>query len=691
MADNNRKPRTNWSDKARRITGAVTFLVVVAAIALAVLLPRGKNDAQPTVTAAPAPVASVQETKPQETKAPETTTVAVAEVKTEPSSVETSKTTVEAVVAEPVVEEAKTVESVTASETAPAAVEPAVEEVAVAPEAAEAETSEIKAEEVEAAVEVAEVKVEAVEAEAEIAEVKSESSEPKTEEVEAVAASEAETPVADTEEEDGIETASFDIFGHTVENAWGAGLFLSVTAEEGLVTEDEIAAFAEYEAAKYGSFLTDNVMVGVLPSTLMILYPETLDVAPYIDYYKADIEEYILLLLESSVAEEALAANVGIIGGADGETEIYVEDVSKMSFSVFGIRVDNTWTGTTFTSTNEYKGFLTEDDVRGFALYEVGKYGSFLSDNVAIAFVDDGFTLSYPEGIDPEMYIDDYRADIVEYVYTLTAKAESVAEEVMKAEEKAEEIAVTESAKVEETAATEVTAETATAEAATEVATAPAAPETPTSVDVPAPVESVMVSAVTEEVKSEEVEVVSEPKASKKLKSFDVSLGFGADFGFKSGRSYTTLFPSLDITGEFRNIVSAGAFELGLRLDIESTFRPIGGTFMGHSFDYFLDGNNWGMDGTVGGKLMFSANLGSSRYYLGLGAGYSLASNLSEITSHQGSLLFGFKTSVVASGVVGAQWMLGDTFFLSLEGQGRYHLDSKEYAVVGAMRMGWSF
>ena len=50
-----------------------------------------------------------------------------------------------------------------------------------------------------------------------------------------------------------------------------------------------------------------------------------------------------------------------------------------------------------------------------------------------------------------------------------------------------------------------------------------------------------------------------------------------------------------------------------------------------------------------------------------------------------------FAPAVVATGVLGVQWKLGDTLFLSLEGQGRYFIQTKEYNFGGAVRIGWSF
>ena len=130
---------------------------------------------------------------------------------------------------------------------------------------------------------------------------------------------------------------------------------------------------------------------------------------------------------------------------------------------------------------------------------------------------------------------------------------------------------------------------------------------------------------------------------------------------------------------------------IGTRFDANFIFRPLDGTFIGHEFSYFLNNNNWAVDGTLDAKLMFSLGWEKARVYMGFGVGYSLASNINGITSHTGSQVLGFNSAVVATGVVGAQWKLGDSFFLSLEGQGRYFFQTKEYNAAVALRMGWNF
>ena len=207
-------------------------------------------------------------------------------------------------------------------------------------------------------------------------------------------------------------------------------------------------------------------------------------------------------------------------------------------------------------------------------------------------------------------------------------------------------------------------------------------------VRVPEPVGEILVSVVTDKAR---VETENAPEAVKKLSTFSVSTSLGAEFGFKTGREYVTVFPRLDIAGEFRNVFSFGPVEIGARFDIASVFRPLDGTFLGHDFSYFLVGDNWAMDGTVDAKLMFSISSSSLRGYAGIGIGYSIASNVSGITSHTEPKVFGFNSAVVATGVLGLEWRISDAFSLSLEGQARYFMETKEYAVGAALRMGWNF
>lgn len=470
--------------------------------------------------------------------------------------------------------------------------------------------------------------------------------------------------VLPVEEEKTIETSSFSVLGFTVENSWCDGTFTSTLREKGIVYESDIRGFALYEIGKYGSYLSDNVAISFVDDGFVLFYPITEDPALYLKAYKADLEEYFALYIASLEAEAAVEEKV--------EEVVVVEEAKaeERSFSVFGIRVDNSWKDGSFQSTCEAKGFLTEDDIRGFALYEIGKYGSFLSDNVAISFIADGFMLTYPEAIDPSLYLDAYRSDIVEYVYSITEAHEEVKVEEVKAEE---------TAPVEETVV-EVPEETKAEEPVSDAET-PAAPETPVAVDVPQ-----------EEAKAEEK--AEEPKADEKLSSFGVKLGvgLGGEFGINNAVTYATLFPRVDITLDFQNIVSISRFGLGARFGISSTFKPLDGTFVGHEFDFFLNGNNWAMDAVADAKLMTYLNFGSVTLYAGAGAGYSMASaTFYPYTHSSATQVFGFDTALAATATAGFDWTVGKAFTLTLEGNYRYFFQSAAQAQTIAATLGMGF
>ena len=602
MAEN-KKPRTNWSDKARRITGVIAVAVVILVIVLSVSLGKGKSAPSQTVKVEPAPTV-VTESKPVVQESTE-------EVKTEEVEVKPEKVEIEA--------------------------EPIIEIV-------EAEEVEAAAPEIEEAVEEAKVEetVETVPVVEEIVE---------------------EPPVVEEVAPVEAETASFTLFGYTVENSWLDGLFTSTLKEKGIVTEDDVRGFALSEVEKYGEMLTANTAISFVPDGFTLTYPEAVDPADYIDVYKADLDAYINSLFASEEAPEVEEAPVE---EAVEETEEEM-DIETSDFDVFGYRILNSWYEGVFVSQTEEFGLVSEDDVIGFAEYEAEKYGELLTSNCYVYIVPDGFILLYPETLDIAPYIGIYKSDLEEYITFLFAAAEEPA-----VEETVEELPVVEEPQAEETVAVAPEAEVTEKE----------------EVRVPEPVGEILVSVVTDKAR---VETENAPEAVKKLSTFSVSTSLGAEFGFKTGREYVTVFPRLDIAGEFRNVFSFGPVEIGARFDIASVFRPLDGTFLGHDFSYFLVGDNWAMDGTVDAKLMFSISSSSLRGYAGIGIGYSIASNVSGITSHTEPKVFGFNSAVVATGVLGLEWRISDAFSLSLEGQARYFMETKEYAVGAALRMGWSF
>ena len=685
MAD--KKNRTNWSDKARRITGGVTLGVIILIILLCVLLGKKNKSVEPEPIVQPTPVVTeVKEEKKQEP---------VTVVKEEPKE--------EVPV---IVEEVKEPEILVEEPVVPVVEEP-IKEI-IADEEPKYTTGEVSfdvcgitvknswsdglfvstsnakerfsKEDVMAFVRYEADKYLSYMDEETVLKIIASTGTIKIEypstidpeilmpyyknDIEEYAALIApveeivEEPVEEAVvEEPAIEevvpmTADFTVFGYKVLNSWVPGTFTSVSETKGLLYESDVMGFAQYEIGKYGDFLLENVAIEFIPDGFVLTYPEAVDPSPYIAQYKSDIEEYVATLFAAvEVVEEPSPVEEPAI---EGPVAVVVPSVISgyEEFKIMGFVVENTWNDGSYLAETAINGILTEDDIKGFVLYEIAKYGSFLTDNVAVKYTADGFMLSIPKDIDPSPYIPVFKSDIEEYIAKLFAPVEEIVEELV-VEEVVEPV-------VEE----------------------PVVPE---------PVSNIVVSVVTDGVKVASVEENTSPVA-EKVSTFDVSLSLGADFGFKTGRSYNpTIFPSFSVAGEFRNMFNLGPIGVGTRFDAAFIFRPLDGTFIGHEFEFFLNGNNWAVDGTLDAKLMFSLDWEKTRAYLGIGVGYSLASNVRGITSHIGPQVFGFNSAVVATGVLGVQWKLGDTLFLSLEGQGRYFIQTKEYNFGGAVRIGWSF
>ena len=685
MAD--KKNRTNWSDKARRITGGVTLGVIILIILLCVLLGKKNKSVEPEPIVQPAPVVTeVKEEKKQEP---------VTVVKEEPKE--------EVPV---IVEEVKEPEILVEEPVVPVVEEP-IKEI-IADEEPKYTTGEVSfdvcgitvknswsdglfvstsnakerfsKEDVMAFVRYEADKYLSYMDEETVLKIIASTGTIKIEypstidpeilmpyyknDIEEYAALIApveeivEEPVEEAVvEEPAIEevvpmTADFTVFGYKVLNSWVPGTFTSVSETKGLLYESDVMGFAQYEIGKYGDFLLENVAIEFIPDGFVLTYPEAVDPSPYIAQYKSDIEEYVATLFAAvEVVEEPSPVEEPAI---EGPVAVVVPSVISgyEEFKIMGFVVENTWNDGSYLAETAINGILTEDDIKGFVLYEIAKYGSFLTDNVAVKYTADGFMLSIPKDIDPSPYIPVFKSDIEEYIAKLFTPVEEIVEEPV-IEEVVEPV-------VEE----------------------PVVPE---------PVSNIVVSVVTDGVKVASVEENTSPVA-EKVSTFDVSLSLGADFGFKTGRSYNpTIFPSFSVAGEFRNMFNLGPIGVGTRFDAAFIFRPLDGTFIGHEFEFFLNGNNWAVDGTLDAKLMFSLDWEKTRAYLGIGVGYSLASNVRGFTSHIGPQVFGFNSAVVATGVLGVQWKLGDTLFLSLEGQGRYFIQTKEYNFGGAVRIGWSF
>ena len=559
MAD--KKNRTNWSDKARRITGGVTLGVIILIILLCVLLGKKNKSVEPEPIVQPTPVV----TEVKEEKKQEPVTVVKEEPKEEvPVIVEEVKEP-EILVEEPVV--------------------PVVEEP--------------------------------------IKEI-----------------------IADEEPKYTTGEVSFDVCGITVKNSWSDGLFVSTSNAKERFSKEDVMAFVRYEADKYLSYMDEETVLKIIASTgtIKIEYPSTIDPEILMPYYKNDIEEYAALIAPvEEIVEEPFEEVV--------VEEPAIEEVVPMTadFTVFGYKVLNSWVPGTFTSVSETKGLLYESDVKGFAQYEIGKYGDFLLENVAIEFIPDGFVLTYPEAVDPSGYIAQYKSDIEEYVATLFTAVEVV----------------------EEPAPVE--------EPAVEEPVVPTAPLEPVAVDVPKP--------------AEVVEVVVSPKADK-LSSykFKLGVGFGSEFGINNKVDYVTIFPRLAFTADFQNVFTVSKVGFGARLDLSGVFKPLDGTFIGHEFKFFLNGNNWAVDAMIDAKLMAYVNLDKVQLYVGGGIGYSIGShNLYMNTHTSDNMVFGFDTATALSAVVGLDWNISEKFSLTLEGNYRYFFQSPSKAQTFAATIGMGF
>ena len=462
-------------------------------------------------------------------------------------------------------------------------------------------------------------------------------------------------PVAEPEPQYTSGEMVFDVCGITVENTWSEGTFISTSSEKDRFSPNDVMDFVRYEADKYQSYMDEVTVLKITASTgtIKIEYPPYMDPAVFMPYYKADIEEYAASIApkdEVVIEEPTVIVEMPVVE----EAPVVVEETvpSTADFSVFGYTVKNSWVPGTLTSVSETKGLLSEADVRGFVLYEIAKYGDLLLNNTSVEFIPDGFVLTYPETEDASLYIPTYKSDIEEYVNTLFAPVE-------------------EAPVVEEAPA-------APEEPAVEVPSAPAEPE---AKDVPAQVEV--------------QEVVVSPKA-EKLSSykFKFSVAGGAEFGINNAVSYVTIFPRLSFISDFQNVFSISRVGFGVRLDLSGVFKPIDGTFIGHDFEFLLNGNNWAVDAMLDAKLMVYGNWDNFQVYAGAGIGYSIGSSTFYPYTHTKDFqIFGFDTATALSAVAGFEYKLGKTFTLSLEGYYRFFFNSESKAQTFAamVAMGWKF
>lgn len=329
------------------------------------------------------------------------------------------------------------------------------------------------------------------------------------------------------------------------------------------------------------------------------------------------------------------------------ETE---EEAENLDFDVLGYTLHNTYKGTTFSSYVDEKGVILPSDILLFIDYENGKY-PYLEDVVTVDGVEDGsLTLTVPENLDFNLYISEYRNEIFLYLASLV-KESAVKTETVEVGKKVETGTVEEEKKVEET----------------------------TTVLRPSAVEYVVATPVDNK---------KSRSGSVNDASFNISLGLGAEAGFTKGTTYMTLFPKASLSLEGRNLIRFGSFGLGVRGDISSLFIPESRTLQKLS-------GKWGFDITADLLLTGNFNIGKFDVYLGIGAGYSLASSGYTTAHSSSSKVLGMNTAFALSALIGGDYRITDTFYLSLEAslRGLFTSPGKigEYGIGASLGFGFRF
>ena len=303
-------------------------------------------------------------------------------------------------------------------------------------------------------------------------------------------------------------------------------------------------------------------------------------------------------------------------------------------FTLFGVNFHNTYSGTTFTSSIDKKGFVTTDDILGFIEWVNGEYPE-LVDTVKVESITDGkMVLTVPADLDFETNLDAYKSEIEKYMDYLIA-------ELGKKEE---------APAVEETKAVEETV--------------PVAPEA---------VEAVPV-------KEEKKEETKKYKA-----SFNLGLSLGAEWSFPSVSDFKnptySYLPRASLVLEGQNLLLAGPVGLGLRSDISTVALPDG-----MDYSNILEFSKMGYDLTGDFKLMGYINGNVANLYLGAGLGYSLAS--SGVTSyHTAGELGPFDSGFALTAVTGLGFNLGSKVGLNLEAYGRYFFGSFKEFKLGQLSL----
>ena len=242
------------------------------------------------------------------------------------------------------------------------------------------------------------------------------------------------------------------IYGYTITVSVLDGT--AVVEYPAIVTKSDAAGFYAYEVSKYGSAV-DGITYSLADGSSTLHIPASDEVIiQNVPQFFADIVEYIDFLFSSKAEEE-----VEEIVVEEAAEELPVPDAPVMDVQSILIVYDEvaeeeaaaaalpvvltkTIYGYTVTvsvldgtAVVEYPAIVTKSDAAGFYAYEVGKYGSYI-DGITYSLADGSSTLYVPLADDAIVAnADVFFDDIVEYIGTLQAPAETEVEEIAIAEE----------------------------------------------------------------------------------------------------------------------------------------------------------------------------------------------------------------------------------------------------------------
>ncbi len=471
-------------------------------------------------------------------------------------------------------------------------------------------------------------------------ELKVDEVEPQVEEPAVEPATEPITEVEETPEPSIVRTI-FYVYGYGVRNEWSEGYFKSEVIEDGIVTPSDILGFIEYEKEKYPDVFT-SVNYDLIDNGFILTFDNALyDGSLIVGQYGDDLEEYIKLV--TTPQEEA-----PVVESAD--------------FVIYDYTLHNTFDGTLFTSVldDEYRDIVYTEDIEAFVEYEAEKY-PVLTECFAVEKIEKGMlVLSVPSVLDFNLFVGEYKAEIIEFVtwyLTTLEKSEETVVEVV------EEPPVVEEAPVEEVPLENVEVEIQIdAAAVEEEAKIPLAPS------------------------SVGARLLESQSLSSLKPSFTLGFNLGAEWGFVDGS--VTGFPRFALTLEGRNLINTGKFGFGVRGDISSLLIPHKWIEDGYSFNLtnLFSSSEFGFDITADVKAMAYYNLDKTTFYFGLGAGYTIAS-ADYTTTHTMQKLFSdkFNSAVIMTGVLGLDLRLGNHAAFTLESYSRaFIFNEVKSGTVGA-------